>query len=98
MADLDIALECDRLRVVAPARLRERIRFPAEGSPGPWEVAVGAIAVRVREVFPTLILEGEDLSILAEGIVRLRRTTGRLRSDEGPYGLVAIRNGRMMAR
>ncbi len=98
MAELDLAIECDRLRVVAPEGMRERVLGPAAGVAGPWEVRVGSISVRVREVFPEIRFEGEDLSLVAEGIVKVRRTTGRLRSDEGPYRTVLLRNGRMMAR
>ncbi len=97
-AGRDFRIECDRVRVNVPEGLRGRTEAPPEGAPGPWEVAVGTVRIHVREIPPEIAFGGEDLTVVAEGIVRVRRTEGRFSTEEGPYRTVFLRNGRMLAR
>lgn len=97
-ADLDLRIECDRVRVTVPERLRDRAVVPASDAPGPWDLSVGSVRIHVREIPPAVAFSGEDCSVVADGIVHLRRTEGRFTTEEGPYRTVILRNGRMLAR
>lgn len=92
----DLRIECDRARIVVPERLRaafvQRCNLP------PYEVTVGAMEILVREDVPRVEVAGEDLSVVAEGSVRLTRREGRLVYEEGPFRTVILRNDRILRR
>jgi hypothetical protein len=87
----NLEIEADRARVVLPAR----------GDPPPArsrELSFEGTLVRAREGDVEVSLAGEDFSVVAEGGVRLRRRSGERLFEEGPYGVVILRNDRLLTR
>jgi len=90
-APADLEIVADRARVVLPAR-------GASLRPGPRELRFEGTLVRTREADLDVLSAGEDFSVVAEGGVRLRRRSGARLFEEGPYGTVLLRNGRLLTR
>jgi hypothetical protein len=87
----ELVVECDRARVVVPAGAEAL-------AVGLREVRWKGTVVRTREAPIDLESAGSDFTVVAEGIVRLRRGEGRLTVEEGPYGTVVLRNGNLLRR
>ena len=97
--DAELMLECDRARVVVPERLRGEFEAPSTLRAGPANTLLaGGVRVTVREGRPVVEIGGEDFSVVAEGIVWVRRRNGRSTVEEGPYRTVILRNGDILRR
>ena len=97
MASQPVRIECDRVRIRAPERFRDRTRSGEERA-APYTLAVGSLTILAREDPPELAFGGEELILWAEGIVKIVRTGGRIATEEGPYRTLLWRNGRMLLR
>ena len=97
MAADDLRIECDRVRVVVPERLRDRTAASAGGA-RPYRVTVGSLRLEPRETPPELSIGGESFSVIAEGTVLFHRVRNDHDRVEGPYKTVVIRDGRVLLR
>lgn len=86
-----LVLECDRARVVLP---RGAAVPAAEGREVRWE----GTTIRTREASIAIETAGEELSVVAEGGVLLRRCGGGRTVEEGPYRTVILRGGQLLRR
>jgi len=98
MADLDLRIECDRVRMQVPERLRGELGNRQKCNLPPFLVTVRRVVVVIREDVPVVEVGGEDFSVLAEGGVRTTRREGASIVEEGPYQILVLRNGRMLRR
>jgi hypothetical protein len=94
-----LLVECDRARLVVPRRFEGDLRMPPPGSTAPFHVTLKGLGVSTRDVFPDVVIAGDDLSLVAEGSVRLTRDTGGgTFYREGPFQTFIVRNGAMLRR
>ena len=98
MADLDLRIECDRVRMQVPERLRGDLVDLQKCNLPPFLVTVRKLVVVIREDFPVVEVGGEDFSVIAEGGVRTVRREGGSLVEEGPLHTLVLRNGRMLRR
>lgn len=94
--EVQLRLECDQARMTVPEGSEPvKVRRVAGM---PYLAVFAGIAVECRETPPTIVTGGEDVSVVAEGTVLVRRFDGKRTFDEGPYRLVIFRNGQLLTR
>lgn len=98
MAALDLRIECDRVRVQVPERLRAELQDRQKCDIPPFLVMVRKLAVVTREDLPVVDVGGDDFSVVAEGGVRTQRREGAATVHEGPFQTVILKNGRLLRR
>jgi hypothetical protein len=98
MAALDLRIECDRVRVQVPERLRAEVQDRQKCDQPPFLVLVRKLSVITREDLPVVEVGGDDFSVVAEGGVRTTRTEGGASVVEGPFEAVILKNGRLLRR
>ena len=102
-ADIQLRIECDRARVVIPESWRTEQEYRGGvttnfNEPTVAYYSIGRITVVSRERDIRVECAGKDLSVIAEGGVRLFRLRGKVIVEEGPYQVVIYRNGQMLRR
>ncbi len=92
-----LRVEADRIRLVVPDRLGGAV---VRSGTGPWDVIVEGLWVRSRGGPAEVDVAGDDLSIVAEGDVRVTPApaAGGNPREEGPFALYVFRNGRDLRR
>ena len=98
MAALDLRIECDRVRVQVPERLRAELLDRQKCDIPPFLVTVRKLSVVIREDFPVVEVGGDDFTVVAEGGVRTQRREGAATVHEGPFQTVILKNGRVLRR
>ena len=100
--DIELRIECDRARVVIPECRRAERELRGGATIGfrdsMMQFSIGKITIQSREGDLRAECAGKDLSIVAEGGVRLFRPDGKLTVEEGPYRTVIFRNGEILRR
>jgi hypothetical protein len=92
-----LLIECDRARLVVPERLRDQLIGDLDDAQRVG-VTVGGLIVLTREAPPVCEISGEDLSVVAEGGVRIRKGEGGYSVEEGPFQTIIYRNGKILRR
>jgi hypothetical protein len=94
--DVQLRLQCDHATLTVPVNTEpvEIRRMPGM----PYMAVAAGVAIECRETPPKIIAGGEDISVVAEGTVLVKRYDGKREFEEGPYRLVIYRNGQILTR